>query len=89
MERRRLTLGPRDVPYGDAGRCRATVSPRRAGRAVEDFRAAERSAACSDCNARLELQVSDVAELEHFLVVIRNDELFRQAVADAKRRATM
>jgi hypothetical protein len=56
---------------------------------VEDFRAAERSAACSDCNARLELQVSDVAELEHFLVVIRNDELFRQAVADAKRRATM
>jgi hypothetical protein len=30
-----------------------------------------------------------LAELLHFLAVIKNDDLFRQVVADAKRRATM
>jgi hypothetical protein len=44
---------------------------------------------CSDCHVRIELQVLDFTELLHFLAVIKNDDLFHQAVADAKRRATM
>jgi len=31
---------------------------------------------CSDCHMRIELHVSDFAELLHFLAVIKNDELF-------------